>query len=38
MESFLQDILFYAVCGLIAYLLLNDSGGGGKRNWVLVKA
>jgi len=28
MESFLQDIIFYGVCMLIAYFLLNDSGGG----------
>ena len=32
MEAFFQDIVFYAVLGLIAYFLLNDSGGGGKRN------
>lgn len=38
MESFLQDIVFYAVCGLIAYYLLNDSGGGGKRKRVLTPA
>jgi hypothetical protein len=31
METFFQDVLFYAVCGWIAYVLLNDSGGGGKR-------
>jgi hypothetical protein len=31
MESFLQDIVFYAVLALIAYALLNDSSGGGKR-------
>jgi len=31
MESFLQDIIFYGVCMLIAYFLLNGSGGGGKR-------
>jgi uncharacterized membrane protein YeaQ/YmgE (transglycosylase-associated protein family) len=32
MDAFLQDIIFYAVCGWIAYQLLNDSGGGGKRD------
>jgi uncharacterized membrane protein YeaQ/YmgE (transglycosylase-associated protein family) len=32
MEAFLQDIVFYAVCGWIAYVLMNDSGGGGKRS------
>jgi hypothetical protein len=31
METFLQDILFYAVLALVAWILLNDSGGGGKR-------
>jgi len=34
MEALLQDILFYAVCGWIAYVLMNDSGGGGKRDRV----
>lgn len=34
MESLLQDIFFYAVCGWIAYVLLNDTGGGGTRNRV----
>jgi hypothetical protein len=34
MESFLQDVLFYAVCGWIAYVLLNDTGGGGTRSRV----
>ncbi len=32
MEAFFQDITFYAVVGLIAFYLLNDTGGGGKRN------
>lgn len=31
MDSFLQDVLIYAVLGWIAYVLLNNSGGGGKR-------
>lgn len=34
LEAFLQDIAFYAVVALIAYYLLNDTGGGGKRNRV----
>jgi hypothetical protein len=38
MEAFLQDILFYAVCTVIAYVLLNDSGGGGKRGRLPVPA
>jgi len=38
MEAFVQDIIIYAVCGWIAYFLLNDSGGGGKRNRVSAAA
>jgi hypothetical protein len=34
MESFIQDVLFYALCAWIAYVLLNDSSGGGKRDRV----
>lgn len=32
MENFLQDILFYGFLLWIAYVLLNDSSGGGKRD------
>lgn len=31
MDTFLQDVIFYAVLALVAWILLNDSGGGGKR-------
>jgi hypothetical protein len=31
MESFWQDVLFYVICGWLAWVLLNDSSGGGKR-------
>jgi hypothetical protein len=38
MESLFQDLLFYAVCAWIAYVLLNDSSGGGKRDRVGASA
>lgn len=32
METFLQDIVFYAVVAWIAYKLLDGSSGGGTRD------
>lgn len=32
MEAFLQDVVFYGLCAVVAYVLLNGSSGGGKRD------
>lgn len=32
MEAFFQDALFYGLCAWVAYVLINGSSGGGKRD------